>query len=869
MPCPKAETHDAGVPAFSFRRCAAKTTPQGGPGTTVFDHCRHVGAVADVLRRSTLPPRARRLLPENVALPAALHDVGKVSPGYQLRHFASLVREIAPALARLDPSRFETKHASISAAAIDRWLGRRGTPLAAAVGAHHGVLDRGHAPDNAGKNGGESWSRERQRLIAALVGCSGPLTADSRPPQVSPPLLAGLVSVADWLGSDERFFPADAPPAPGDMAATAARALDACGFRAPPLRAGLGFQDVFGFPPHPLQERFIEMVTGPGLYVLEAPMGLGKTEAALFAAYKLMAAGHNRGLYFALPTRLASDRIHERVGRFLRAVSTGKDVPLLAHGLAWLRAFEEGGGRYAPGEKEWFGPLKRALLAPYAVGTIDQALLAVLNVRHNFIRTYGLAGKVVILDEVHSYDVYTGALLDRLTERLLAVGATVIVLSATLTAARREQLAPALVAVKADAYPLAIRAADGAPAAVVPLPPPRTVTCRTRIEPWDDAGVARAAAAAATQGQCVLCIANTVDRAQSWYRAVRSASPAAAFETGLLHARFPLFRREELEARWVGALGRDGERPHGCVLVATQIAEQSIDIDADFLISELAPADMLLQRLGRLWRHTRATRPCDMPRIVVVAAGDPAAAGDREEAAEILGRGNCRVYAPYVLARTHEVWRRLHHVRLPGDIRPIIEATYKEAGEGERALMAGLREDMRRRAQRLAACAESAADDTFGMPVGSDDEESAPTRYSDLPHTNVLLVRAMDAPDPSCARITLLNGEKVVADAKCRDGRVTWQLHCNLAPVASHLLPAEFPPAPWLKKHFFRPPPVLTWSSGDVVLRAGDADTLLGYRPDLGLFRLDRGSDAAIPDLSPADGGSRAAAPLDLARNDW
>ena len=170
-------------------------------------------------------------------------------------------------------------------------------------------------------------------------------------------------------------------------------------------------------------------------------MGIGKTEAALYAAYQALTQGSATGIYFALPTQLTSDKIYDRMNSFLAKVLAEdcKFRSLLLHSSAWLRDTELG-EEGMPGNG-WFSSRKRGLLAPFAVGTIDQALMGVMNVKHGFVRTFGLAGKVVILDEVHSYDSYTGTIIDKLVQTLRELDCTVIILSATLTAERRVRLA--------------------------------------------------------------------------------------------------------------------------------------------------------------------------------------------------------------------------------------------------------------------------------------------------------------------------------------------------------------------------------------------------------------------------------------------
>jgi CRISPR-associated endonuclease/helicase Cas3 len=844
-----------------FDVCAAKTTgPEGKPGTTVLNHCQYVGIVAQELV-THLHPSLHHLLTTNPGLAAALHDVGKVSPGYQNKYFRdTLVQKYSPEMPLLG---FETKHAAISAAAIDRWLGRKETAVARAAGVHHGSGERSYAPDTAETLGGMAWAGERRKLIEQLVGSFGQppvgwtMQADPRPN-----LLAGLATVADWIGSDELFFPSDGPPVvDGDPFATARRALEACGFKMPPIRPGLTFQEVFGFPPRREQEAFFETVAGPGLYVLEAPMGCGKTEAALYAAYRLISESHHTGLYFALPTRLTSDRIHQRVSDFLAHIAVGdQPAPLLAHGMAWLKAYEHGGADTAPGNA-WFHPLKRALLFPYAVGTVDQALLGVLNVRHSFVRLFGLAGKVVILDEVHSYDMYTGTLLDRLVEALQSLGCTVIILSATLTTARRNALAPALCSISTEAYPLVCGVPADNVSFATPLPAPQDRFCKIRIEPWSDIQVAVAAIEAARSGQCVVCIANTVARAQSWFRTIRSDLQQHTFPVGILHARVPLFRREEIEALWLASLGKNGKRPQGCILIATQILEQSVDLDADLMISEIAPSDMLLQRMGRVWRHDRKMRPCSAAEFLVVA-NDLTGVAEKDAVLEVLGKENCCIYSPYVLMRTYEVWRNLGIVGIPRDVRHLVEATYADLKD-ESALMVALKDDLNRKREKLRRRALTGQEDS-GLPVGSDTEDAA-TRYSDIPTIQVLLAETIDAGDrDDCARITLVDGTTHSLDAFRSDFEATRALHRNLVTITRYLVPSR-QKAFWLTKHFHEQPTVLVRNQEDGSLEMLDGTpTALCYSPEYGVYKSS--VTGTVPVIFREDGGPN---PFDDQRFDW
>lgn len=860
--------------AVPFDKCAAKTTADLKPGTTVVEHCINVGRVAEILY-AILPEGVKALLPPSPGLCTGVHDVGKVSPGYELKYFENaVVRQHAPELC--GQTSFCSHHARISGASIVRWLNAGGldsSPVALAAAAHHGVVDRGLPLDSADIFGGSAWADERRKLIAHLASVFGGSLAEGE--RSNAWLLAGLTCVSDWIGSDDKFFPADRPPVvDGDPSKTARSAVDECGFRPVPIKAGLSFEDVFGFSPRPAQRDFYERIEGPGVYVMEAPMGIGKTEAALYAAYRLMAQGVHHGLYFGLPTRLTSDRIHERVAEFLLRISEVPVAPKLAHGTAWLhdcRWKAEEDDANAARVHPWFNPSKRALLYPYAVGTIDQALLGVLNVKHSFVRLFGLAGKVVVLDEVHSYDMYTGTLLDELVDRLRQIGCTVIILSATLTGARRNRLVPSLIGAQAmEDYPLMTGVNGEASTFATPLPGPNPRTTQVRLEPWDGLRIANEAVRAASSGVCVVCIANTVAKAQAWYRAVKSAMADEAFSVGVLHARFPMSQRGKIEDDWMAMLGK-GERmrPHGCVLIATQILEQSVDVDADWMITELAPTDMMLQRMGRLWRHEREFRPCDAPELVVVAQ-DPSDCTTVDETLAALGRENACVYAPYVLMRSHAVWKCLQSVEIPGDIRALIEATYIESDEPPESVMGQLKKKLVERCESLRKLALSAQDGNKGFPTGSDDDPQ--TRHAEVKTREVLLLA--EPPENLAqgrARIRLLDGTEWTLDAFRQDFEATRHLHAGTVAVAEYLLPdrgAIRQEVSWLDRHFFRKPLVVVVEEDGRLALPDGFSTALHYSPSYGIWRADKKDDALNAQTEPSIEQTEDEA-LDLSRHDW
>ncbi len=846
-------------------QCPAKTTARGAPGIPVRDHCRQVAVVARALFQR-LPRGLRVRLGTDPVPVAAVHDVGKVSPGFIKKYFNDWLSLKEPDLAAMPISAFDTDHTAIGAAAVNRYLEARfrSMPVADIVGAHHG---RGHKKvprtDMGGTFGGSAWADERRRLIEELIERFGPLPAGEMTPVVRN-ILAGLVTVADWIGSDETFFPAGGLAAEVDPGQRADSAVTACGLDPPRFRPGLSFQDVFNVDPYPLQTAFIQSAIEPGLYILEAPMGTGKTEAALYAAYQLMAAGHHHGLFFGLPTRLTSDRIHERVRAFLERVADDDTVPALAHGQAWLRAYEHGGEALRLG-RSWSSPRKRTLLHPVAVGTVDQALMSVIRVKHFFVRSFALAGKVVILDEVHTYDMYTGSLLEWMTAQLLAAGATVIVLSATLTSDGRRRLFPDPAVAPADTeYPL-VAYARGDQAGAIACEGPADRHHRLRLAEMDPSDVARLASEMADTGHCVLCIANTVAMAQAWHDAIAAEQTEGGPPLGLLHSRFPAFQREAIETDWMMRLGKTGNRPPGCILVATQVVEQSLDIDADLLITALCPMDMLLQRMGRQWRHHRPGRPGNEPETVIIS-GSPEGAADADGIIAALGESNCRVYMPYVLLRTFQVLREMDHLAIPGDIRELIRATYAAAPADEPAAAAELREQLTARRDRLRRYAEAARADVKSLGV-LEDREGVATRYSDLPSVNVLLLDDL-RPDGRAARITPVDGNgPVTVHADRPDPPTTARLHRNRLSIPAYWIdrPDGIHAPVWLARHFYEPTAVLLRDPQSGALTLDGEPTGLWYDPRRGLHRP---SSSAQPATGPpADPGG--AGGIDITQLDW
>ncbi len=451
-------------------------------------------------------------------------------------------------------------------------------------------------------------------------------------------LFAGLVQLADWLGSDTAFFPlsnglgarAQAAPGYADQA-VAALGMDADAWCRDLNQRAATFDQIFNDPPYPIQAAMDNHGLGP-LVILESETGSGKTEAALWRFVHLLRRGEVDSLYFALPTRVSASQVYARV-RTAVARIWPTDAPLTVRALPGY-ASADGQEPIAlpdfkvhwPDEpadveahRRWAAESpKRFLAAPLAVGTIDQALLGALQVRHAHLRHALLARSLLVVDEVHASDPYMTVLLERLLQAHLGCGGHALLLSATLGSSARARY----LAIGQGARPgiLDFQAACDTPypavsdhrgvGAIASTLRPKTVSW-SALDLIDDAQqIARLAIDAAATGAKVLVIRNTVPTALAVFQALEDQLSDRGWlfnvdgVATLHHSRFSRQDRPRLDAAIQAQLGKD--RPPGPrIVVGTQTLEQSLDLDADLLITDLCPMDVLLQRIGRLHRHPR------------------------------------------------------------------------------------------------------------------------------------------------------------------------------------------------------------------------------------------------------------------------
>jgi CRISPR-associated endonuclease/helicase Cas3 len=421
------------------------------------------------------------------------------------------------------------------------------------------------------------------------------------------------------------------------------------------------------------------------------------------------------------------------------------------------------------------------------------------------VRAFGIAGKVVILDEVHSYDAYTGTILDRLVEELRKLHCTVIILSATLTGERRSALLGAARSAE-SAYPLisALAADEPEPAEIAPeTPKGNDVAIRQTLDIDEAFGEALDRA---DSGQQVLWIENTVAEAQEAFKLLAARADGTAIECGLLHSRFIHRDREALEKIWVtryGAEGGKARRERGRILVGTQVLEQSLDIDADFLVTRLCPTDMLLQRIGRLWRHDFHQRPAGARCEAWIVSAEFEAA--EQNPGEAFGN-SAKVYSPYVLLRTLHAWNGVETLSLPGDIRGLLERTYEARAESE--AMAKHKADLQKRRETL----ESFALRSVSLDLLEKPDTNVSTRYSGIDSVELLLLQSIR--HDHAARettVTLLDGKTLTLphDFAAGQKREKRELAARLATQTLQVADYAAPTEPgrnklsWLKPYFY------------------------------------------------------------------
>ena len=729
---------------------------------SVADHCADVAACCEALLQHTSLRRRMAALGDLTDLTdeqvarlcflAALHDVGKFNHGFQRKALgrrvagtAGHVREVLALLGPLGGAARVGFLAVLPTAELLQWGAAPdvGAQLLVAAVCHHGQ------PYGVGGMVTPTiWAardgREPFEGIADLAARARGWFPEAFEPGVKPlPAqpefqhgFSGLVMLADWIGSDERFFPvlaAESAERMGLARRRAAAMVRGIGLAADSYRAALGSRPVGygrllppGWKPRPEQSAVLEArrTTGGGATILEAATGAGKTEAAFGRYVQLLQEGLVDGMYFALPTRTSAMQIYGRTREAVERLFPAGERPPVA--LA-VPGYAQVDGVSAPGRLTGTDVLwpddadtaeaarlwavenaKRYLAGSVVVGTVDQALLSALTVRHAHLRATALLRHLLVVDEVHASDAYMTCVLEKVLSFHVAAGGHALLMSATLGSSAMRRLVRACgggdapvtleAAIRERPFPLVTCVGGGAaeveraaPAAVA-VGGDKAVSVTIRGLGQEPEAVALMGLDAASAGAHALILRNTVRDCVETQVALESLAERSG-RGGLLwrcrgeaaphHSRFARDDRKALDAGLERSFGK-GRETAGVVGVATQTVQQSLDLDADLMITDLCPMDVLLQRLGRLHRHSRSDRPAGFETArVVVLVPEERDLGVRigRDGAARGPQGLGRVYADLLIIEA--TWRLLEErgeLRLPSMNRELVErSTHPEA----------------------------------------------------------------------------------------------------------------------------------------------------------------------------------------------
>ena len=747
---------------------------------------------------------------------AGAHDIGKATPIFQAKpcgrgwdgERVSLAWKPEKAGLFIEASLSASRHPTHPIAGqvlvirylqdVFGWSSDQADAWGSIVGAHHGNVpdkDRVHKGfilttemGNTSDDAGEDWRSVQRELldyalhVAGLSSKDMDLLAHCAWDASTESVACGLLIMADWIASNQDLFPL-VPLIPGENSTHRSSeekgdtSLDARADRAwreldlspswageKPVASDDWFCGRFGLPegcaPRPVQKAAMEaaaQMTEPSLMVIEAPMGEGKTEAALAAAEVVGAQFGCGGVCVALPTMATTDGMFGRVRRWLdHLAAQGPSSIYLAHGKAQLNEEYQGIARSSRSRRslssmgvdldgatarddrvvvsDWMQGRKKGMLANFVVCTVDQVLMGALDMRHLSLRQLALAGKVVIVDECHAYDSYMQQYLMRVLEWLGAWGCPVILLSATLPTVVREKLVEAYREGRAaqgagcvptsvycdvltvpsrrrlsrkeraraekrvpeptpvdEAYPLITIAAGSGIKRLECSPSSRGAQIDVSVLPDEPEALVALLREELSEGGAAGVMCDTVTRAQAAYRALRDSF--GSDEVMLTHARFMDLDRMENETVLRGLFGPDatrsnGKRPERMIVVGTQVLEQSLDIDFDLLVTDVAPIDLMMQRLGRVHRHVRGEGEKDRPARLRKARCFLRGIEEIGPEGPTFVPGVSRVYDKASLMEALAVSGLLGmevsaRFSLPKDIARLVRLAYSPAAEGE------------------------------------------------------------------------------------------------------------------------------------------------------------------------------------------
>jgi len=666
-----------------------------------------------------------------------IHDVGKATAAFQIKESYDrdeiLDDQLKSQLSsggflNLDELFLVSPNKSPHAIAGEAIIESLGIPVSvgAIIGGHHGKPavepPRGQIRDytaNYFQSDNETecqepWKHVQQELLSCGLRTSGYQTVEDVPVITQPQavLLEGLLIMSDWLASSEYLFDRakkvplfpliniDESWKDIDMNQRFRQAMMAWDFGGEWMPEKITVEDPYklrwGFEARPVQSAItkeISKVTDPGIIIIEAPMGIGKTEIALVAVEQLAYISGMDGVFMGLPTQATTNAMFGRVEEWLRFLAQTQNDNFqikLMHGRSQFnqkyRCLPSAANVYDNDESgeivvnSWFSG-KKSILTKFTVGTIDNLLLMGLKQKHLFLRHLGFSGKVVIIDEVHAYDSYMNQYLYKAINWLGAYHVPIVILSATLPTEKRNSLLRAYLRGKygrqyrkevnaragweeSQAYPL-LSIVDGRQIKQVSEFPGRSDQKEMKIQVHrlnlSDEELIKDVVNKIRDGGIAGVIVNTVKRAQSLAKLVPKD-----LKLMLLHSAFLATDRINQETELQKAVGKKGHRPERMIVIGTQVLEQSLDIDFDVLYTDIAPMDLILQRAGRLHRHQiKRSEALIQPQLFIMGI----------EESDEYGKGNEAVYSKYLLMKTDHFLQET--ITLPDDISLLVQRVYE------------------------------------------------------------------------------------------------------------------------------------------------------------------------------------------------
>ncbi len=659
----------------------AKTYDEKTFSQTVYEHCVCVGEVAEQL---CIIRNYKLFDIKYIAFICALHDIGKITPSFQYKLYQSIGQEFQYNKCKIADlyKQYENLigyHAGASEQYIITHKFLKNKNIEYIINRHHGFTPNIEKPiflsssikdERYDKCLDKDWDKFRDELVQNLMTYFNISESDIiKIENVNIMIISGILSLSDWIASCYLIN----QKIDNTLKETVNNILKQIGIEMVICKNNLSFKDVFGFTPYKSQENIFNNINDYGLYIVEEQTGKGKTEAALYSAYKLIESGKCSGLYFGLPTQVTSNKIFERVDQFSKKVFNNNFNTKLLHSnsSSFLNSYND----YID-KNDWFDNKNTKLFFPIATGTIDQILMSTLNTKFNFVRSFSLYNKVIIIDEVHSYDEYTGKLINFLIEECQNMNCVIICLSATMSNILKQNLTK--YANFSDKYPL-LTSITKNNFNEIELNSNNNNSKQYNISINDNDNLClNNALKEIKNGYNVLWIENSVKRAQEIYSFFLHEN----VECGLLHSKFILTDRNKNEKEWITKFGKNSNnrKSHGRILIGTQVLEQSIDIDADKLYTRICPIDMLAQRIGRIERfNEKFERFTDIPEIVILSETLNNIQNKNIEDWFIIkddDEYSGFIYPKHILYRTLEYFTNITNIKYPNDYRKQLDFVF-------------------------------------------------------------------------------------------------------------------------------------------------------------------------------------------------